>query len=181
MPHEADGRRYITGLPEPMSRNICHGVPLAPRINCEFSGYCTGGDVSFAPRNRISPSESPYISRRRGKWRRDRARTERGKRGAASSILSAKRPRTTSVALLRISQMRPWFASGIPWRCRRRLSLASRVICPSLDSAVPDMLDMRRRRANTCVPSMFPWRIARHQTKSLLLQKMRLTLLSVNS
>lgn len=63
-------------------------------------------------------------------------RTGRGKRAAASSILSAKRPRTTSVALLRISQMRPWFSSGIPWRSRRRLSLVSRVICPScLDSA----------------------------------------------
>lgn len=137
MPHETDGQRYIMRLPAPMSRNICHGVPLAPKINYELSGCLRERRCLICTKKSrlsLTAAESLPISRcsgvKEGEVDRERER-EREEKTCGIINLSAKRPRT-SVASLWISQMRPWFSSGIPWRYGRRLSLVSRVICPSL-------------------------------------------------
>lgn len=147
MPRKTDGLRYIMRLSEPMSRNICHGVPLAPRINCELSGCSHGrrclictekSHLSFTAESLYITSPCPEREREREK------RTKKEKKRTRNVInLSAKRPRT-SLALLRISQMRPWFSSGIPWRYQHRLSLLSRVICPNL--SILDMLDASKTK-----------------------------------
>lgn len=92
---------------------------------------CTSGDVSFAPRNRVFPLLPPSLPISRCPSTRERERSKEEQRTRDVINLSAKRPRT-SEASFRISQMRPWFSADIPYRYRRRLSLISRVICPSL-------------------------------------------------
>jgi len=153
MPRKTDGLRYIMRLPEPMSRNICHGVPLALRINCELSGCSHGRRCLICTEKShlsFTAAESLYIYVTLP-WERKREREKRTKKEKKRTRnvinLSAKRPRT-SLALLRISQMRPWFSSGIPWRYQHRLSLVSRVICPNLSILGRFSTCLMRRKPN---------------------------------
>lgn len=124
-----------------MSRNICHGVPLALRIKCRALRLLARTEMSHLHQEIVSfpnrVAESLYITLFQRESKRDRPRPKAGKH-AASSILARKDPR------------RAWRRSGshrcdldsptiFPRGTGVRLSLVSWVICPSF--SIFDVLD----------------------------------------
>lgn len=99
MPRKTDGSRYIMRLPEPMSRNICHGVPARSKDQLRALRLLSRTEMSHLHREIASflhlRRVSLYITslcRKREKERERNGPRKRKRERATSSILARKDP-----------------------------------------------------------------------------------------
>lgn len=161
MPRKTDGLRYIMRLPEPMSRNICHSVPLAPKINYELSGCSHGRRCLICTEKShlsFTAAESFYIAssrhEREKKRQRERepdrerekeyARRHQSQREKTQDELGVAPDLTDATLIL--------FRHSLEIPTQIKSGLASN-LSESLDSQpVLDMLDASKPNEHLCSP-----------------------------